>query len=59
MAATIFFFVAPDSILGNNCRNGAKTTIIDDAYNTSQIAYGSFCKDCGCNVNVPRVSSTL
>ena len=51
LAATIFFFVAPDSIFGSNCRTGARTTLIDDLFNSSQIAYSSFCKDCGCFVN--------
>lgn len=34
-AGTIFFFVGPESIFGNDCTQGSKTSLIQDLYSTS------------------------
>lgn len=36
LAGTIFFFIGPDAIFGNDCTSGSKTTLINDLYSTSQ-----------------------
>ena len=52
LGGTIFFFVGPEAIFGNDCTHGSKTTFIDDLYSTSQEAYGTFCQGgCGCAVD--------
>jgi hypothetical protein len=35
LASTIFFYVGPQAIFGNNCQSGSKTTLINDLYNFS------------------------
>ena len=39
LVATVFFFVGPQIIFGDDCRTGAKTSLIDSLYNTSQAVY--------------------
>jgi len=51
LAATIFFFVGPETIFGTDCTNGSKTDLVKDLYMTSDEAYTKFCgPNCGCAV---------
>jgi hypothetical protein len=52
LAATIFFFVGPQTIFGTDCKNGSKTTLVKELFDTSNEAYGNFCQDgCPCKIN--------
>jgi hypothetical protein len=35
LAGTIFFFIGPENIFGNDCTQGSKTSLIQDLYSTS------------------------
>lgn len=49
LAATIFFFVGPETIFGTDCTNGSKTDLVKSLYQTSDEAYQKFCRPgCGC-----------
>lgn len=49
--ACIFFFVAPQSIIGDSCEQGSKTELIEDLYKTDQTATNAFChEECPCYV---------
>lgn len=52
LAATIFFFVGPETIFGTDCQNGSKTTLVKELFQTSDEAYQKFCHDaCPCRIN--------
>lgn len=52
LAATIFFFVGPETIFGTDCTQGSKTTIVSNLYSLSQDAYSNFCtNNCPCNID--------
>jgi len=50
LAGTIFFFVGPETIFGNDCTSGSKTTLVNDLYATSNEAYDTFCRGCACKI---------
>jgi hypothetical protein len=51
LSGTIFFFIGPENIFGNDCTQGSKTSLIQDLYLTSTEAYDLFCHDrCPCKI---------
>lgn len=50
LAGTIFFFVGPETIFGNDCTSGSKTTLVNELYDTSNEAYDKFCRECACKI---------
>lgn len=60
IAGTIFFFVGPQTIFGNDCTSGAKTTLVNELYNISTEATNKFCTDeCQCYIQPANEGSYL
>lgn len=44
-AGTVFFFVGPQAIFGTDCKQGSKTTLVNELYNLTNNAKDNFCTD--------------
>ena len=50
-AVCIFFFVAPGTIIGDSCKEGSKTELIKNLYETDVNATKVFChEECPCSI---------